>query len=331
MDRVLYIWEEVVGVYCVNTIVLNLFYIFGGAHISWSAKLGAYLHEWDLHHVGPHAEVEGRLIARLISPGRLYLNDVVVGKGAVISDHTVVQPGAVVAPGAKLRPMTVLLEGSTTEPDVTYQGNPARAVTLRALLSRTESLDVPGPLARTESIRSETELTGINVTEGSDDKYWWVLEAAKIVFGLPLSVFLFTYCQIPVMAVFELFPHGKQSATFRYKALFFFGTLIFASMAVGMFITICLKWVLFGRVRAGECADKKDSFFHLLSWFLSSTSICTACRLRVCTRQKPGKCSFAFSRPPLSWCIFAGVSLLVEVDCMLEPVGEAFFLNAKGP
>jgi hypothetical protein len=230
MDRVLALWEEVVGIYCLNTIVLNLFYIVGGAHVAWSAKLGAYLHEWDLHHIGPHALVDGRLIARLIAPGRLYLDKVVVGRGGVVSDHTVVQPGAVVAPGAKLRPMTVLLEGMVTDPVVTYQGNPARGVTLRE-----------------------------KKADEGEDRQWWMLEASKIVFGLPLTVFLFTYTQIPVLAFFELIlrrhpKHGvdDQGPHFRYKALFFFGTLIFASMAVGTVFTICMKWILFGRVRPGE-------------------------------------------------------------------------------
>lgn len=109
IDRLLEVWENLIGVYVTDTLLLTVFYALCGVNISWQSQLCSFIREPDLVTVEAGAKVGGSLVCRLFVPSfdGILLDSVFVGSGAETKVGSVLPPGSQLHQGAMLGVLSV--------------------------------------------------------------------------------------------------------------------------------------------------------------------------------------------------------------------------------
>lgn len=221
MDRAMHLWETWIGRFLIGTKFATIFYRLMGANIHPSARVSAFIREFDLVTIGQGASVTYPIRCRKFGRwGRgadgpsLRLRPILIGKGCNIKG--MVSPGAEIGNGASVEPMSVVPEGAQIPYNVVARGNPACG-------------------------RGKTAAVSIE---------WFpevVLEASKL-----LWLFAELYIFYAALATSWNLASDIVPSSFRYQALLQVVLMGFVSVALLIFISLLLKWILIGRRVGGS-------------------------------------------------------------------------------
>lgn len=249
MDRLLSVWDLVVGKFVSGTCFYNLFCYLMGAHCPLLlAEITQPLREFDLLYIGEHARIRGNIYCRSLLPGKLFLAPVTLEVGAKIESLAVVLPGCTLAACSILEPLGVLLEGSSTTPGTVYSGNPATAV----------------GKTRCRKTRSAKSL--------KQARQFSIAKAATLVINFYIAVTI-AVLVLPLLELVGAFPDS-----FRYTPVLHVASIVFGGGAILMALTVGLKWLLLGKVRPAIIVESHwrqwrvwcvDSFARFPMWALS--------------------------------------------------------------
>ena len=106
MDRIMDMWESLVGYFIADTLLCTLFYFLMGASITPHAKVACMLREFDLIHISEGADVSGSstLSARTLHVGWIRFDTIQIGADCTVSSKSCVLPGAHLAPRTHVAP-----------------------------------------------------------------------------------------------------------------------------------------------------------------------------------------------------------------------------------
>ncbi|CAB9525221.1 D-alanine--D-alanyl carrier protein ligase [Seminavis robusta] len=128
VDRLMHVWELLVGRFLLETKFAWLFYWLLGADLAWSARIDAFIRECDLVSVGANSSVGHAIRCRKFRPWtedspRMIFRPITVGPNCKVSG--MVSPGAVIGAGCIVEQLTVVEEGAQVPDGVIARGNPA--------------------------------------------------------------------------------------------------------------------------------------------------------------------------------------------------------------
>jgi len=224
VDRLVAVWETVVGSLISGTWLANLFYLLMGTDCPlFLASIETSLREFDLVTIGSDAKIRGKVYCRSFAPNRVWFAPVAFGKRCTVESLAVVMPGCVVGEDCTIAPLGVLLESTKTRPNSVYSGNPAFMV---------EKKDVMPQLMDAGSMAYEACISfikGLTVL--------WMMYVASAV----------------VVAVYVEASEVDASlgGIHHYLPLFCGIVAYFGGAIVVAGLSICLKWMLLGKVRPG--------------------------------------------------------------------------------
>mmetsp|Transcript_2990 Transcript_2990/g.5625 ORF Transcript_2990/g.5625 Transcript_2990/m.5625 type:complete len:1329 (-) Transcript_2990:1920-5906(-) len=92
IQRLFAIWEYAVGIFVMDTPIVNIVYKCLGADVAMSARIQAPFREWDLVSIGPKATVNGFLYPRMFQHKCLHFGQIVIGRAARIETESVLYP-----------------------------------------------------------------------------------------------------------------------------------------------------------------------------------------------------------------------------------------------
>lgn len=249
LERLLSVWELLVGDLILGTSLYNLFcYLMGARCPIFLAEISSPLREFDLIHIGQHVRIRGSVYCRSLLPGKLYLAPVVLEAGAKLDSLAVMLPGCTLAQCSVLESLGVLLEGSSTAPGTVYSGNPATAV------------------AKTQRQECRT------ATSVKHARWFSVGKAATLVVNFILAVIIGAFFFSALEGI------GGFPNSFKYSPILYILAVFFGSGFVGLVVAIGLKWLLLGKVRPDVVVETYwrqwrvwcvDSFVRVPMWILS--------------------------------------------------------------
>ncbi|CAB9502592.1 non-ribosomal peptide synthetase [Seminavis robusta] len=214
VDRILDIWESLVGQFLLETKFIWIFYKVLGADLAWSAKIESHIREFDLVTIGDNSVISHPMKSRKFSHANRDANPkitfypIVVGKNCKISG--MVSPGAKIGDGSKVEKLSVVDEGAIVPDGVLAQGNPAYNA---------------GSFEHQESLHLEESMLDIFKI------FWMVLEAYHF-FALSFLVHVSLNSILP---------------DWRYATIVHWIFLVPVSSLLALLTSIALKWVLIGK------------------------------------------------------------------------------------
>ncbi|CAB9504320.1 D-alanine--D-alanyl carrier protein ligase [Seminavis robusta] len=213
MDRLIEVWESIAGQFVLETKFIWVFYWLLGADLAWSAKIEAYIREFDLVEVGSNATVGYPIRCRKFSLStgsipRITFHPIIIGKDSQVSG--MVSLGAVIGDGSKVEKLSVVEEGAIVPDGVLAKGNPAR---------HGGSVD-----------HSRSEIWKENL-----------LELFKILWMLSETYHFFTLSYLVHITLIQIMP------TWRYEIILHWLLLFLASSFLALLTSIPLKWLLIGK------------------------------------------------------------------------------------
>ena len=116
IDRLMDLWENLMGRYILDSFFANIFYKLMGADICMNNEIKSFIREPDLIKLGSGTTLKGRVYCRLIEPDFMWFDTVDIGNLCVIDSMSVVLPGTVITHQTEIRPGSVVLEGSDVRP-----------------------------------------------------------------------------------------------------------------------------------------------------------------------------------------------------------------------
>ena len=116
IDRLMDLWENLMGRYILDSFFANIFYKLMGADICMNNEIKSFIREPDLIKLGSGTTLKGRVYCRLIESDFMWFDTVDIGNLCVIDSMSVVLPGTVVDHYTEIRPGSVVLEGSDVRP-----------------------------------------------------------------------------------------------------------------------------------------------------------------------------------------------------------------------
>ena len=120
MDRLMDFWENWVGYFITDTVLVSIFYWLMGASVAWDVS-PPLLREFDLQAIGIGSDVSGAVFARTIEPQWLRLRRVEVGSNCDLKTGSIVMPGCTLGDGTVMEPNSVALEGAVTGASTTWK------------------------------------------------------------------------------------------------------------------------------------------------------------------------------------------------------------------
>ncbi|CAB9508014.1 D-alanine--D-alanyl carrier protein ligase [Seminavis robusta] len=128
MDRLMEVWESLVGPFYVETKYIWIFYWLLGADLAWSAKIESFIREFDLVKVGGNATIGYPIKCRKFSLSNetsplMTFRPIVVESNSHVSG--MIGPGAKIGDGSKVEKLSVVQEGALVPDGVLARGNPA--------------------------------------------------------------------------------------------------------------------------------------------------------------------------------------------------------------
>ncbi|CAB9497123.1 D-alanine--D-alanyl carrier protein ligase [Seminavis robusta] len=213
MDRLMDIWESIVGHFFLETRYIWLFYWLLGADLAWSAKIEAYIREFDLVKVGSNATIGHSLKCRKFAQSneecpKITFRPIVIGNNCKISG--MVSPGSIVGDGSKVEKLTVVEAGSKLPNDVLAKGIPAYS---------------SGIHHYSEPIQKEETALGV----------------IKIVWTLIESYHFFTLSFLVHALLNQILP------LWRYATILHWILLVPTSSFLALLTSMALKWLLIGK------------------------------------------------------------------------------------
>ncbi|CAB9500940.1 D-alanine--D-alanyl carrier protein ligase [Seminavis robusta] len=213
MDRLVEVWESLVGQFVVETRHIWIFYWLLGADLAWSAKVEAYIREFDLVKVGSNATIGHSLKCRKFSMSsdgspKLTFRPLVIGKSSSISG--MVSPGAKIGDCSKVVKLSVVEDGAQVPDGVLARGNPAFHAGL---------------------------------FEVSDAESWktFILDGFKIVWTTVEAYHFFSLSYVVHFALNEILPSWRYGGILHWILLFPFTSFL------ALLTSIALKWLLIGK------------------------------------------------------------------------------------
>ncbi|CAB9515555.1 D-alanine--D-alanyl carrier protein ligase [Seminavis robusta] len=245
MDRLMEIWESLVGQFFVETRYIWLFYWFLGADLDWSAKIEAYIREFDLVKVGSNATIGHSLKCRKFSQSneecpKMIFRPIVIGNNCKISGMA--SPGAIIGDGSKVEKLTVIEEGAELPNDVLAKGIPAFC-------------------------------SGIHHYSEPIQEQETVLGAFKIVWTMIEAYHFFTLSFLVHTLLHQILP------PWRYATILHWILLFPASSILALLTSVALKWLLIGKRDPSDDYDGSlyrratnwacDFHFRIACWTLT--------------------------------------------------------------
>ncbi|CAB9502608.1 D-alanine--D-alanyl carrier protein ligase [Seminavis robusta] len=214
MDRLMDVWESLVGHFFVKTRFIWIFYWLLGADLAWTAKIESYIREFDLINVGSKATIGHSLKCRKFSYSRtaggcpkMTFRPIAVGANCTISG--MICPGAKIGDVSKVETLSVVEEGAIVPEGVLAQGKPAYNA---GLFRHTESIDVE------ESM----------------------LDVFKMLWAIFEAYHLFTLAFVGSIVMQEILP------SWRYGGILHWILLLPFTSILALCSSIALKWLLIG-------------------------------------------------------------------------------------
>ncbi|CAB9527783.1 D-alanine--D-alanyl carrier protein ligase [Seminavis robusta] len=215
VDRMMHMWEVLVGRYVLETKFAWTFYWLLGAELAFSTNIDGFMREFDLIKIGKDASLKHLLHCRKFhlsngdtdSPSMTF-RPIIIGKNSTISG--MVSPGASIGDGCKVEKLTCVEEGAMVPDGVVAKGVPACDA---------------GSYQHKESISwEESILDAIKIA--------WMFVEAYHFFALFFLVNGFLNAILP---------------TWRYATLLHWFLLIPTTSLLAMTTSIILKWLLIGK------------------------------------------------------------------------------------
>ena len=215
-DRLMDIWELLVGQFILETKLLVVFYRLLGADLSMSASVGAFIREPDLMTIGPRSLIEYPLKSRKFrlwkdteSSPTMVLRSVQIGGDCVISG--LVEPGCCLGSRCKVECLSYLSEGSIVPDGAIAIGAPAYGC------------------GQTRGIRNADTL----------------FEVLKILW-LPVEVYLY----FSLFLASQVLLNDRLPQSWRYSRFLYWVLLLILTAGFGVAVSVLLKWTLIGKRQA---------------------------------------------------------------------------------
>lgn len=223
VERLVAVWEYIVGRFLLETPWLVLVYKLLGAHISWTSSVNAYFRCWDLVTIGPDASVSGLLYPRVFDRHGLRFARIrlrarsSVGSGAVmqapasVAEEVVVEGATVVPPHRELGPRGARWHGNLCRP--------------RKLASKSAAADTT----------SEVQAADL----AADAEPWWLTRALLPVIFLALNVGAFYVANVVIGEV------EPRAGAWSRQAWWLAISYVLAFLLTGvqlMGLLVLLKW-----------------------------------------------------------------------------------------
>ncbi|CAB9497124.1 D-alanine--D-alanyl carrier protein ligase [Seminavis robusta] len=213
MDRLIEVWESIAGQFVLETKFIWVFYWLLGADLAWSAKIEAYIREFDLVKVGSNATVGFPVRCRKFSLStgsspRITFHPIIIGKDSLVSG--MVSLGAVIGDGSKVEKLSVVEEGAIVPDGVLAKGNPA---------------------------------CHCGSFEHSRSEVWQesFLDIFKILWMFSEAYHFFTLSYVVHITLIQVMP------MWRYEIILHWLLLFLASSFLALLTSIPLKWLLIGK------------------------------------------------------------------------------------
>ncbi|CAB9523170.1 unknown protein [Seminavis robusta] len=130
IDRLLHMWEVLVGKFVIATKFIWFFYWLLGAELAWSTTIDSFMREFDLIKIGQHSSLKHPLHCRRFHPAgcdakspSMSLQPIIIGKNCNISG--MVSPGAMIGDGCKVEKLSFVEENVMVPDGVIARGIPA--------------------------------------------------------------------------------------------------------------------------------------------------------------------------------------------------------------
>jgi len=258
VDRLMDVWELLVGQFLLDTKFVWLFYWLLGAKIDWTAKINAFVREFDLVTIGAGSSIKHQIRCRKFvhSEGggkpSLRFRSISVGDNCTI--RGMLGPGVCVGNGSEITKLSSVVEGAQVPDGSIAKGSPA----YNAGVTET-------PL----ECHRYRELTFEVI------KMLWLLFELYHFYGM------FLVAQIVIN---DQLPSG-----WRYDTLLYWALAVLTTSLFGLVTSVLLKWVLIGRRRAHQSSNSLsqdvrfwvcDYHFQTSCWalmtFLGQSKLCHA-------------------------------------------------------
>ncbi|CAB9513098.1 D-alanine--D-alanyl carrier protein ligase [Seminavis robusta] len=244
VDRLMHIWELFVGRFLLETKFAWLFFWLLGAHLAWSARIGAFIRECDLVSVGANSSVGHTIRCRKFRPWtegspRMVFRPVIVGPNCKVSG--MLSPGAVIGAGSIVEKLTVVEEGAQVPDGVIARGIPAHKA---------------GSCNRPES-------------------NWWnetLLDAFKVFWMFSEAYHYYALYFLAHAILKEILPAWRYAGILLWFLLFPLASLF------AMVTSVVLKWLLIGKRDPSEAYQGTlwrratnwacDYHYQIASWML---------------------------------------------------------------
>ncbi|CAB9508019.1 D-alanine--D-alanyl carrier protein ligase [Seminavis robusta] len=245
MDRLIEVWESIVGQFFVETKYIWIFYWLLGADLAWSSKIESYIRECDLVKVGENATIGYPIKCRKFSHSEessptITFRPIVVGSSSNVSG--MISPGANIGDGSKVEKLSVVEEGAQVPEAVLARGNPAYNA---------------GTTSHQESSSFEESMFDFF-------KVAWISIEAYHFFSLSYLVHI---------TLNQILP------SWRYEVILHWILLFPASSFLALLTSLILKWTLIGRRDPSDQYEASlyhratnwacDFHFRVASWTLT--------------------------------------------------------------
>eukprot|EP00050_Salpingoeca_kvevrii_P005211 m.274596 g.274596 ORF g.274596 m.274596 type:complete len:1143 (+) comp11091_c1_seq12:635-4063(+) len=287
VDRLVAFWEQYVGMFIGNTVLLTVFYKLCGARIAWTASIkAANLRDFDLLVIESFASVDGTILARELSASDgLVFAQTRIQQSAIVRVNSFVGAGCTIENHARLLAGTVLAPFSTAAAHTVYEGNPGYVVTANASWDETTTTTATATSASGDTgadggpDAAAVDATTIDVGHGArhvdggdsnnkasdtrqDDQPDFhrshaavgnaihrriALEVCKAL-GLLATLYVFF---LVTMCTATVFWEAIGTIEFRYMALLYWVVTYLIAGVCATVLGVLFKWLLLGRVRPG--------------------------------------------------------------------------------
>ena len=221
IDRLVHVWETWVGFFITDTPLIWLFYTLLGAKIHPSAKIKAFVREFDLVTIGANSSLNSTVICHKFSAwgadNELQIRFRPVRIGKVCTVRGQLSPGVSLKDGSRVEKLTSVPEGAQVPEGTVVEGSPAFS-------------------------------TGTTVAPPTPPSCCWHVSLAALKM-LWLLVELYSFFCWLLLGQWLI--NGRLPEKWRYTPLLYWCLLVLISSAMSMAVCVPLKWLLIGRRKPG--------------------------------------------------------------------------------
>ena len=128
IDRLVAVWEIVIGAFITDTIFMNVVYRLMGSNVAWSASISQFYREFDLVTIGSSSSISGWMYPHQFDKDRLHFGPIVLGHRVSLQSQCVMELRSRAANDVYVLPLSVVPANSSLPAGTTWQGNPLRQV-----------------------------------------------------------------------------------------------------------------------------------------------------------------------------------------------------------